>query len=150
MANVNVKFNNKEYLLSCDEGQEENLKELANHLDSKYSDLKKNLGNIGESKLLLITAIQMVDDYFALNKKVDRKKSEFEKLSIKFKELRSLAINYKEEKEKEIEKLKSELNKFETLIEESRNSYEEILEKTTKSIEKFIENTETDQEKNVQ
>ena len=150
MANVNIKFNNKDYLLSCDDGQEENLKELAMHLDSKYSELKKNLGNIGESKLLLITAIQMVDDYFALNKKVDSKKSEFEKLSIKFKELRSLAINYKEEKEKEIEKLKSELSKFETLIEESRNSYEEILEKTTKSIEKFIENTETDQEKNVQ
>ena len=150
MANVNIKFNNKDYLLSCDDGQEESLKELATHLDSKYSELKKNLGNIGESKLLLITAIQMVDDYFALSKKINSKKNEFEKLSIKFKELRSLAINYKEEKEKEIEKLKSELSKFETLIEESRNSYEEILEKTTKSIEKFIENTETDQEKNVQ
>ena len=150
MANVNIKFNNKDYLLSCDDGQEDNLKELAMHLDSKYSELKKNLGNIGESRLLLITAIQMVDDYFALNKKVDSKKNEFEKLSIKFKELRSLAINYKEEKEKEIEKLKSELNKFETLIEESRSSYEEILDKTTKSIEKFIENTKTDQEKNVQ
>ena len=150
MANINIKFNNKDYLLSCDDGQEENLEKLAMHLDSKYGELKKNLGNIGESKLLLITAIQMVDDYFALNKKVDSKKSEFEKLSIKFKELRSLAINYKEEKEKEIEKLKSELNKFETLIEESRSSYEDILDKTTKSIEKFIENTETDQEKNVQ
>ena len=92
MANVNIKFNNKDYLLSCDDGQEENLKELAMHLDSKYNELKKNLGNIGESKLLLITAIQMVDDYFALNKKVDSKKNEFEKLSIKFKELRSLLI----------------------------------------------------------
>ena len=92
----------------------------------------------------------MVDDYFALNKKVDSKKNDFDKLSVKFKELRSLAINYKEEKEREIEKLKSELNKFETLIEESRNSYEEILDKTTKSIEKFIENTGTDQEKNIQ
>ena len=150
MANVNIKFNNKDYLLSCDDGQEENLKELAIYLDSKYNELKKNLGNIGESKLLLITAIKMVDDYFALNKKVNSKKNEFEKLSIKFKELRFLAINYKEEKEKEIEKLKSELNKFETLMEDSRRSYEEILDKTTKSIEKFIENTETDQEKNVQ
>ena len=150
MANVNIKFNNKDYLLSCDDGQEENLKELATHLDSKYNELKKNLGNIGESKLLLITAIQMIDDYFALNKKINNKKNEFEKLSIKFKELRSLAINYKEDKEKEIEKLKSELNKFETLIEENRNAYEEILDKTTKSIEKFIENSEADQEKNVQ
>ena len=150
MANVNIKFNNKDYLLSCDDGQEESLKELAKYLDSKYNELKENLGNIGESKLLLITAIQMVDDYFALNKKVTSKKNEFEKLSIKFKELKSLAINYKDEKESEIEKLKSELNKFETLIEENRSSYEEILDKTAKSIEKFIENAETDQEKNVQ
>ena len=150
MANVDIKFNNKDYLLSCDDGQEENLKELANHLDSKYNELKKNLGNIGESKLLLITAIQMVDDYFDLNKKIDSKKNDFEKLSIKFKELRSLAINYKDQKEKEIEKLKSELSKFEQMIEASRNSYEEILDKTTKSIEKFIENSETNQEKNIQ
>ena len=150
MANVNVKFNNKEYLLSCDDGQEENLIELSNHLDSKYNELKKSLGNIGESKLLLITAIQMVDDYFDLNKKIESKKNDFEKLSIKFKELRSLAINYKDEKEKEIVKLKDELNKFKEMIEESRNSYEQILDKTTKSIEKFIEDTEVDQEKNIQ
>ena len=150
MANVNVNFYNKEYLLSCDEGQEENLKELANYLDSKYNDLKKNLGNIGEGKLLLIAAIQMVDDYFDLKKKVNTKKNDFEKLSIKFKELRSLAINYKDDKEKEIQKLKNQLSEFEKKIEESRVSYEEILDKTTKSIEKFIENAETDQEKNIQ
>ena len=150
MANVNIKFNNKDYLLSCDKGQEENLKKLANHLDSKYNELKKNLGNIGENKLLLITAIQMVDDYFDLFQKVKSTKDDFEKLSIKFKELRSLAINYKDEKETEIGKLKVELNEFKTMAEQSKNSYEEILDKTTKSIEKFIENAESDQEKNIQ
>ena len=150
MANINVKFNNKDYLLSCEDGQEENLKELANYLDSKYSELKKNLGNIGESKLMLITAIKMVDEYFDLNKKVNSKKNEFEKLSIKFKELRSLAINYKDDKEKEIAKLKDELNRFKEMVDESRNSYEEILDKTTKSIEKFIDNVQNDQEKNIQ
>ena len=150
MANVNIKFNNKDYLLSCDKGQEENLKKLANHLDSKYSELKKNLGNIGENKLLLITAIQMVDDYFDLFQKVKSTKGDFEKLSIKYKELRSLAINYKDEKETEIGKLKVELNEFKTMVEQSKNSYEEILDKTTKSIEKFIENAESDQEKNIQ
>ena len=150
MANVNIKFNNKDYLLSCDDGQEENLKELANHLDLKYNELKSSLGNIGESKLLLITAIQMVDDYFELFKKVKNTKNDFEKLSIKFKELRSLAINYKDDKESEIEKLKDELNTFKDLVEKSKNSYEEILDKTTKSIEKFIENVEIKQEKNIQ
>ena len=150
MANVNVKFNNKDYLLSCDDGQEESLKELANHLDVKYNELKKNLGNIGENKLLLITAIRMTDDYFDLFKKVKNTKSDFEKLSMKFKELRSLAINYKDEKELEIEKLKKELNEFKIMVEKIKNSYEEILDKTTKSIEKFIENSGNKPEKNIQ
>jgi len=150
MANVDIKFNNKDYLLSCEDGQEENLKELADHLDSKYSELKKSLGNIGESKLMLIMAIKMVDEFFDLNKKVDSKKIEFEKLSIKFKELRSLAVNYRDDKEKEIEKLKEELNRFKEMVEESRSSYEEILDKTTKSIEKFIEKAENEQKENIQ
>ena len=150
MANVNIKFNNKDYLLSCDDGQEESLKKLAEHLDSKYNELKKNSGNIGENKLLLITAIQMVDDYFDLFQKVKNTKSDFEKLSIKFKELRSLAINYKDEKEIEIGKLRDELNELKITAEKSKNSYEEILDKTTKSIEKFIENAEIGQDKNIQ
>ena len=149
MANVNIKFNNKEYLLSCDEGQEENLKDLANHFDSKYNKLKKELGNIGENKLLLITSIKMVDDYFDLLKKIKGNKNNFEELSKKFKELKSLAINYKDEKELEINKLKEELNEFKSMAEKNRNSYEEILDKTTKSIEKFIESADSDLEKNI-
>ena len=142
MANVSIKFNNKDYLLSCDEGQQENLVDLANHLDLKYDELKKNLGNIGENKLLLITAIKMVDDYFDLLKKIKNTKNDFQELSKKFNELKSLAINYKDEKELEIGKLKKELNKFAIIVEESKNSYEASLDKTTQSIEKFVESVE--------
>ena len=150
MANVNIKFNNKDYLLSCDDGQEENLEKLANHLDSKYNDLKNNLGNIGENKLLLITAIKMVDDYFDLFKKVKNTKSDFEKLSVRFKELRSLAIKYKDDKDLELEKLKKELEDFKKTAEKNKDMYEAILDKTTKSIEKFIEDAEVHQKNNVQ
>ena len=150
MANVNIKFNNKDYILSCEDDQEDNLKELACHLDSKYEELKKKLGNIGENKLLLITSIKVVDEYFDLFKKVKHNKSDFEKLSIKFKELRSLAINYKEEKEVEIDRLKQQLDDFKTKVEKNKNSYEMILDKTTKSIEDFIEKTDSKTEKNIQ
>ena len=92
----------------------------------------------------------MVDDYFDLLQKVKNTKNDFEKQSIKFKELRSLAIGYKDEKEIELGKLKGELSEFKTMAEQSKNSYEEILDKTTKSIEKFIENVKVDQEKNIQ
>jgi cell division protein ZapA len=147
MANVNIKFNNKDYLLSCDDGQEDNLRDLAKHLDLKYSELQTNLGNIGENKLLLITAIKIIDDYFDLLKKVESKKNDFQLLSKKFKELKSLAINYKDEKELEIDKLKDKVDDFKIIVEKSQASYEEILDKTTKSIENFIENTEANPNK---
>ena len=145
MANVNIKFNGKDYLLSCDDGQEEHLLELATNLDLKYNELKSNLGNIGENKLLLITTIKIIDDFYDLTKKVNSTKNDFEKLSNKFKELKSLAINYKDEKELEIEKLKKELNDLRIMFEDNKSSYEEILDKTTQSIEKFIKNTESNQ-----
>ena len=105
MANVNIKFNNKDYLLSCDDGQEESLKKLTKFLDKKYSELKDKLGNIGENKLLLITTIQLIDDYFDLKQKVTDQKKKLDEISNKFKEIRSLAIKYKEGKDIEIKSL---------------------------------------------
>ena len=148
MVNVNIKFNGKDYLLSCDEGQEDSLKELANYLDTKYDELKSNLGNIGENKLLLITAIKIIDEFFDIKKKVDIKKKEFENLSEKFKEIKSLAIKYKEEKEAEIGKLNDKINELKKMIEDSKSSYEHMLDKTTQSIQEFIESAE--KEKNIQ
>ena len=144
MANVNIKFNNKDYLLSCDDGQEEDLKNLTKFLDKKYSDLKEKLGNIGENKLLLITTIQVIDEYFDLKKNVLSQKKNFENLSEKFKEMRSLAIDYKEGKETEISKLNLELDKFKKTVEESQSIYETMLDKTTKSLEEIIKNTENE------
>tara|TARA_Y100000817_G_C16621800_1_gene439920 strand:+ start:210 stop:656 length:447 start_codon:yes stop_codon:yes gene_type:complete len=142
MANVNIKFNNKDYLLSCDDGQEEDLKTLTKFLDKKYSNLKDKLGNIGENKLLLITSIQVIDEYFDLKKRVQSQKENFENLSKKFKEMRSLAIDYKGGKDKEILNLNSELDKFKQMVEESQDIYEKMLEKTTQSLEEIIKNTE--------
>ncbi len=143
MANVNIRFNNKDYLLSCDDGQEEDLKKLTKFLDKKYSDLKGKLGNLGESKLLLITAIQVIDEYFDLKRRVVSQKTNFDNLSSKFREMKSLAIDYKEVKDTEISKLNSDLDKLKKMVEESQNIYENMLDKTTKSIEEIIKNTET-------
>jgi len=144
MANVNIKFNGKNYLLSCDDGQEENLKELAGHLNKKFDKLKSNLGNIGENKLLLISSIKVVDEYYDLVKKIESKKKEFHNLSEKFKELKSLVIDYKEDKDNEINKLKEDLNKFKIMADENKDIYEKILETTTESIEEFIQSSSKD------
>ena len=143
MANVNIKFNNKDYLLSCDDGQEESLKKLTKFLDKKYSELKDKLGNIGENKLLLITTIQLIDDYFDLKQRVTQQKKKIDDLAAKFQELKKLAIKYKEGKDAEIEKLNNELDKFKTTVEQSNSLYESMLDKTTQSLEKIILNTES-------
>ena len=143
MANVNIKFNNKDYLLSCDEGQEESLKSLTKFLDKKYSELKDKLGNIGENKLLLITTIQLIDEYFDLKQRVTQQKKKLDDLADKFKELKKLAIIYKEGKDKEIKKLNDELDKFQKTIEENNSLYESMLDKTTESLEKILSNTES-------
>jgi cell division protein ZapA len=141
MANVNIKFNNKDYLLSCDDGQEKSLKSLTKFLDKKYSELKDKLGNIGDNKLLLITTIQLIDEYFDLKQRVAQQKKKLDELANKFKEIKKLAIHYKEGKEKEINKLNQDLDNFKKTIEESNNLYESMLDKTTKSLEKILSNT---------
>ena len=140
MANVNIKFNNKDYLLSCDDGQEESLKKLTEFLDNKYTELKDKLGNIGENKLLLITTIQLIDDYFDLKKRVSSQKINLDNLSKKFLELKSLAIKYKDSKDKEMEELNKEIESFKKTIDENNSLYESMLDRTTKSLEKIIEN----------
>ena len=143
MANVNIKFNNKDSLLSCDDGQEDSLKELTKFLDKKYSELKDKLGNIGENKLLLITSIQLIDEYFDLKQRVAQQKNKLDVIANKFHELKELAIDYKEGKDKEISKLNNELDLFKKTIEESNNLYESMLDKTTESLEKILSNTES-------
>ena len=143
MANVNIKFNNKDYLLSCDDGQEESLKKLTKFLDMKYSELKDKLGNIGENKLLLITTIKLIDEYFDLKQKVTLQKKRLDEISNKFKEIRFLAIEYKKDKDIEINRLNKELESFKKAIDENNILYETMLDKTTQSLEKIISNTES-------
>ena len=143
MANVNIKFNGKDYLLSCDDGQEESLKKLTSFLDRKHSELKKKLGNIGENKLLLITAIKLIDEHFDLRRRVKDQKDKLDGLSKKFIELKSLAIKYKDVKEVEIKNLNKEIDVIKKNIDEANSMYENMLDRTTESLEKIIKNAET-------
>ncbi len=144
MANVNIKFNGKEFLLSCENGQEEHLEELSIHLNEKFNNLKSTLGNIGENKLLLITSITVMDEYFETKKKVDQKIIELKNLTEKFKELKSLVYEYKEKKENEINQLNKEQLQLKNLIDKSKDDYEKIIDHATNEIENFIKKTSSE------
>ena len=139
MANVSIKFNNKEFLLSCEDGQEEHLEELLIQINQKFNDLKNNLGNLGENKLLLITAVKIMDEYHETKKKVNQKKDELKDLSNKFKELKSLIYDYRDKKEEEIKELnKSHIN-FKDEIEANHKKYEQLIDEAADEISNFIE-----------
>ena len=138
MANVNIKFNGKEFLLSCDDGQEEHLEELSIYLNEKFINLKNSLGNIGENKLLLITSISVLDEYYETKKKIDIQKKEIQNITEKFKELKSLVLSYKNIKDKEILELNKNQNNLKNEIEANKSDYENLVEKTTIEIENFI------------
>ena len=144
MPNVNIKFNGKEFLLSCDDGQEEHLEELSNLLSKKFEELKSSLGNIGENKLLLITSIKIIDEYFETMKKVDNKKKELQLLKDKFLDLKKLVYQYKDEKESEIQTLVNEHEKLKKEINKIHENYSRIIENTTKQIDDFVEKISTE------
>ena len=144
MANVNIKFNGKEFLLSCDDGQEEHLEELSLHLNNKFNNLKSSLGNIGENKLLLITSITVMDEYFETKKKIEQKKDELKNLTVKFKELKSLVYDYRDNKEKQISQLNNEQSQLKDEIEKSQNEYESVIDHATAEIENFLKKASTD------
>jgi cell division protein ZapA len=139
MANVNIKFNGKEFLLSCDDGQEEHLEELSLYLNKKFEELKSDLGSIGENKLLLITSIKIMDEYFETKKKIEEKKSELENLKSKFLELKKLVYEYRDGKESEIKKLIDSHQKLKEEIENTKLTYEKIIEETSNQIDEFVE-----------
>jgi cell division protein ZapA len=139
MANVNIKFNGKEFLLSCDDGQEEHLEELLTHINEKFSNLKNDLGNIGENKLLLITSVQIMDEYFETKKKVEQKKTELQNLSNKFIELKSLVYDFRDRKEEEMKELQQDHESFKKEIEKNKEDYEKIIEAAADEIENFVE-----------
>jgi cell division protein ZapA len=139
MANVSIKFNNKEFLLSCEDGQEEHLEELLIHINQKFNDLKNNLGNLGENKLLLITAVKIMDEYYETKKRVDQKKNELKDLSNKFRELKSLIYDYRDKKEEEIKELNINHLNFKNEIETSHKRYEQLIDEAADEISNFVE-----------
>tara|TARA_A100001234_G_C12488206_1_gene326525 strand:- start:235 stop:678 length:444 start_codon:yes stop_codon:yes gene_type:complete len=139
MANVSIKFNGKDFILSCEDGQEEHLEELLIQINQKFNNLKNDLGNLGENKLLLITAVKVMDEYYETKKKVNQKKNELKILSDKFKELKSLIYDYRDKKETEINELNLDHHKLKNEMEMSKKNYEKFLDEATEEISSFVE-----------
>jgi len=138
MVNVNVKFNSRDYLLACEDGQEKELEKLTIELNKKFEKLKSDLGNLGEGKLLLITAIQTMDEMFSIKETMQKLKKHNKELEEKFKEIKDLSIQYKDDRDREVRNLNEEMAKLKIMIEQNESSYSEVLNKVSSSIDNFL------------
>lgn len=62
MATVSVSINNRSYSIGCDDGQEEHLTRLADYLDKRVQELAGTIGQIGDSRLLVIAGLLISDE----------------------------------------------------------------------------------------
>ncbi len=85
-----------------------------------------------------------MDEYFETKKKIEKQKIEIQNLISKFKELKTLVYNYKDEKEKEILKLSDNQTKLEFEIQNQKNNYEDLIDTATREIENFIQKNKPD------
>jgi len=138
MVNVTIRFNDKDYILSCEQGQEQELEKLAVYLNQKFTRLKEDLGNIGENKLLLISSIQVIDELFIIKNLLEKMRNQNKDLIQKFKEIKNLAILFRDEKETQINSLHSELQTLKEKMSEDETSYANALEKVSQSIDSFL------------
>ena len=144
MANVSIKFNGKEFLLSCDDGQEEHLEELLIHINQKFNELKNNLGNLGENKLLLITAVTVMDEYHETKNKIEQQQIELRDLSNKFRELKNLVYDYRDKKEEEIKELQNRHSDLKSDIENNQKNYEKLIDQAADEISNFVDKANAD------
>jgi cell division protein ZapA len=76
MTHVTVVIHGKQYRMACEEGQEEQLTTLANDLDKRVEQLKKNFGAIGDMRLIVMAALTMGDELFEAIKRIRRLEEE--------------------------------------------------------------------------
>ena len=80
-----------------------------------------------------------MDEYFETKKKVEINKKEIENITEKFKELRTLAYDYKDDKEIEAKNLSDNISRLEKEMENIKNEYDKIISNTTQQIEEFVQ-----------
>lgn len=62
MANLRVQVNGRDYAIACADGEEQHIRDLAAYVDGRLKELVQQVGQVGETQLLLMTALNIADD----------------------------------------------------------------------------------------
>jgi cell division protein ZapA len=76
MPQINVTINGRQFRMSCEEGEEAHLAELAADLDTRIARLRARFGEIGDTRLTVMAALTVADELAATKAKLQRMEPE--------------------------------------------------------------------------
>ena len=79
MAQVDVVINSRSYRIACDEGQDEHLKKLASYVDNRMQGLISDVGQVGDTRLLVMVSLLIADELSETSDVLDREEVVAEK-----------------------------------------------------------------------
>lgn len=62
MSQITVTVNNRSYAITCEPGQEKHVQGLAAELDRRVGAMAREVGQVGEARLLLLAALTVLDE----------------------------------------------------------------------------------------
>ena len=81
MPLVNVMVNGRAYTIACDEGEEDHLRELSEHVDAKAKELLGSVGQVGDQRLLLMAALLIADEHHEASNQLHLRTQELDELA---------------------------------------------------------------------
>lgn len=71
MSQISLTVHGRSYEVTCDDGQESHLLQLANHIDRRMAELENSVGQVGEQRLLFMTCLLIADEVYDAQRQVD-------------------------------------------------------------------------------
>ena len=72
MGQISVPVNGRSFTITCDDGQEARIRQLAQYIDAKVAEFVRGLGQVGESRLLLLAALVIADELSDANEALEQ------------------------------------------------------------------------------
>ncbi|MCK5555008.1 MAG: cell division protein ZapA [Alphaproteobacteria bacterium] len=72
MAEVTIYINGRSYDITCDNGQEGRVVDLANYIDQKLQEISQSGGSYNDAHLVVLTALVLTDELFDLQEQIKK------------------------------------------------------------------------------
>jgi cell division protein ZapA len=76
MSQVSVTINGRQFRMACEDGQEGHLMNLARDLDVRIDGLRQKFGEIGDTRLTMMAALMVADEFAEVSLRLRRLEAE--------------------------------------------------------------------------